>query len=221
MTPAQAATELLESASPPWRAAFQLAWEASQAGTAPVGALVTDGSGTPVSWGRNRIFETASPPGQLANSHLAHAELNALAALPTGNYPEHTLYTTLEPCLLCTAAARYAHIGKVRYAARDPLWEGVRRLPELNAHVARRWPKWQGPMSGPLGAWALLIAIQGHLRVGPASVVIQAYEEALPQQLRLARQALAAGVQPTEAPLSEALAAVWHLLDPECSAAAT
>src|SRR5690348_10834728 len=88
----------------PWHECFQLAWESFQAGSVPVGAVLVDGSGQRVSSGRNRRRESGAVPGQISGSNLAHAELNALASLPPGDYPQHVLYTTLEPCLLCTAA---------------------------------------------------------------------------------------------------------------------
>src|SRR5438552_1432449 len=95
--------------SPPWRAAFDLAWESFQAGSPPVGAVVTDRSDRIIGWGRSRRHETVAPVGQLAGSRLAHAEVNALAALPVDHDPELRLYVTLEPCLLCVAAAAISH----------------------------------------------------------------------------------------------------------------
>jgi tRNA(Arg) A34 adenosine deaminase TadA len=95
----------------------------------PGGGLVTQG--------RSRSNEPSAPPGQLAGTYLAHAEVNALAGLAPGDYWSHVLYTTLEPCLLCTAALTHAHVGAVRYAASDPLWAGIEELPQLNEHIAR------------------------------------------------------------------------------------
>lgn len=213
------AQENLRSVSPPWRAAFELSWEAYSAGSAPVGAVVTDASGAIVARGRSRWFEPTAPSGQPANTHLAHGEVNALAGLPPGNYQDHTLYTTLEPCLLCTAATIHAHVGAVKYAATDPLWEGLRRLPELNQHIARRWPHWEGPLPGPLGDWALLIAMVWHLEREPKSVVVPAYEGAMSDALAIARRALAAGI-PAKGALSSMRCAphrhYFSLVHPEC-----
>src|ERR687884_703605 len=100
----------------PWRACFELAWEALQGGSVPVGAVVVDEGGRIVSWGRSRSQELDGPPGQLRGTHLAHAEINALAGLPGGRYPRHTLYTSLEPCLVCSAAAVHSHVGTVHFA---------------------------------------------------------------------------------------------------------
>jgi tRNA(adenine34) deaminase len=78
--------------------------------------------------------------GQLGGTRIAHAEVNALAALPLGDFPSHVLYTTLEPCFMCTMALRFSHVATVRYAAPDELWYGVEQFPGINHHLARRWP---------------------------------------------------------------------------------
>jgi tRNA(Arg) A34 adenosine deaminase TadA len=62
-----------------WTRALELAWEAFCAATTPVGAVVVDASRVIVAEGRGRRYEQAGPPGQLAGSHVAHAEINALA----------------------------------------------------------------------------------------------------------------------------------------------
>src|SRR5919112_4197214 len=86
----------------------------------PSRAVVVDPGGDLVTQGRSRSNEPTGPSGQLAGTSLAHAEVNALAGLAPGDYWSHVLYTTLEPCLLCTAALTHAHVGAVRYAASDP-----------------------------------------------------------------------------------------------------
>jgi tRNA(adenine34) deaminase len=80
MTPAPAPTPI----PTPWRLPFELAWEAFRAGSRPVGAVLVDATGRPVATGRNRSQEPAGPPGQLAGTAIAHAEINALAQLPAG-----------------------------------------------------------------------------------------------------------------------------------------
>jgi tRNA(adenine34) deaminase len=141
----------------PWLAAFESAWEAFQERSIPVGAVLVDGAGTTVGRGRNRMSGAEAPPGQLAGSRIAHAEINALAQLPPGVYPDHVLYTTLEPCFLCTMALRLSHLGTVRFAAADSMWYGVDRLPQINHHVARRWTKREGPLGGWWQEFSLLL----------------------------------------------------------------
>jgi tRNA(Arg) A34 adenosine deaminase TadA len=89
----------------PWDVAFTLTWEAMLAGTTPVGCVVLDENGGVAVRGRGRRYTVDNVPGQLSNSHLAHAELNALAQLaPRRRYEDYTVYTTLEP--VCSAWAR-------------------------------------------------------------------------------------------------------------------
>jgi tRNA(adenine34) deaminase len=131
----------------PWRAALELAWEAHLAGTIPVGAVVAGPDGAIVARGRNRIFD---PPGpRLAGSRLAHAEVDALAQLPTTTrYRDHVVYSTLEPCLLCVAATLHATVGRIEYAAADPFGGGCNGAIDT-AHWRRSAPT----IGEPLGGW--------------------------------------------------------------------
>ena len=104
-----------------WERALELAWDAFCGHTTPVGAVVVDASGAIVAEGRGRRYEKTGPPGQLASSHVAHAELNALAQLSADrHYPDYRLLTTLEPCAMCHGAAVQASIGSLAYAGSDP-----------------------------------------------------------------------------------------------------
>jgi tRNA(adenine34) deaminase len=169
-----------------WRECFELAWEAFRAGTIPVGAVVADSMGTIVAHGRNRIFEATAPPGQLAGTYIAHAELNALAGLPSipsrdgnGPYAGHTLYTTLEPCALCVGAALMIMIGEVRYASRDHYGGGA-TLQLENPHTARLPLALAGPLDGPLGDLGELLHLAHFLWRKPASHVLAAYRKQRP-----------------------------------------
>src|SRR4051794_29736227 len=137
----------------PWRRCFTLAWQSRLAGSVPVGAVVVDRHGEVVAEGRNRFGEQAAPAGQLAGTALGHAELNALAQLAPGSYEQHVLYTSLEPCLLCTAALTHTHVGQVRFAAADPLWRGLQRLPQPNKNIPPRGGGPPRPLSPPPPAW--------------------------------------------------------------------
>jgi tRNA(Arg) A34 adenosine deaminase TadA len=87
-----------------WQATYELAWEAWRAGTVPIGAVVTDPAGMVIARGRNRIFDPARPPGQLAGAWIAHAEVNALLQLPAVHYEDFAVTSTTEPCLMCAGA---------------------------------------------------------------------------------------------------------------------
>ncbi len=132
----------------PMRIALEQAWEAFRAGSFPVGAALADPSGSVVAVGRNRMGEGSAPDGRMRATGLAHAEIDVLAQLPLGDYTGHTLFTTLEPCLLCRAAATMTHVGTVEYLAADTLCDGLDALPSINAHASRRYPEMRGPMTG-------------------------------------------------------------------------
>jgi tRNA(Arg) A34 adenosine deaminase TadA len=196
----------------PWLSCFQLAWESFQRGSLGIGALLVDGAGAVVATGRNRMSETDAPPGQIAGSLLAHAEFNALAGLPPGEYTDHTLYSTLEPCLLCTAALRYSHVGTVSYAASDPMWYGIDRIPELNHNMARRWARRVGPIDGPLRTWAGVLPLINALQRGIRSVV-DCYALAMPNVLHVARTLEPEVDRLRAMTLAGALRTVWADLD--------
>jgi tRNA(Arg) A34 adenosine deaminase TadA len=144
------ALEAWEELDPPWRVAFELAWEAFQEGTVPVGAVVVDEDGMIVAQGRNRIFASSAPARQIAGTRLAHAELNALAQLSTDRrWKTCTLYTTLEPCILCVAAASVATVGTIRFAGTEP-FSGSSNVATIDLGIPRPLDlAIEGPLDGP------------------------------------------------------------------------
>src|SRR5579862_1516963 len=103
------------------REALALAREAAESGEAPVGAVVVVG-GEIVGRGRN------SPIGDI--DPTAHAEILALrdAARTLANYRLEgaTLYSTLEPCVMCAGALVAARVRTLVFGARDLRFGGVR-----------------------------------------------------------------------------------------------
>ena len=95
--------------------ALAQAHRAREAGEVPVGAVIVRQE-TLVGQGYNRPITDADP--------TAHAEIVALrdAAQKSGNYrlPGHTLYATLEPCLMCAGAMIHARIQRLVYGTPDP-----------------------------------------------------------------------------------------------------
>jgi tRNA(adenine34) deaminase len=150
---------LLAALAAPWQAALQEGWAAFCAGNPPVGAVITAPDGMIVAAGRNRRDDRNGPDGQLAGTTMAHAEVNACAQLQPGDYRDYTLWTTLEPCPLCAAAAMISGCGQVRFLAADPMWKGVERLPELNHAVAERWPRLDGPQTGWPAFWQTMLSV--------------------------------------------------------------
>jgi tRNA(adenine34) deaminase len=101
--------------------ALELAREAENAGEVPVGAVVVLDDQV-IGRGRNSPIERSDP--------TAHAEIIALreAGASVGNYRLEgaTLYSTLEPCVMCAGAAIAARIARIVFGARDLRFGGVR-----------------------------------------------------------------------------------------------
>jgi tRNA(Arg) A34 adenosine deaminase TadA len=171
----------------PWRMAINLAWDAFIGGNLGVGAVLTDPSGSVVAVGRNRQLDREAPPGRLRSTAIAYAELDVLAQLAPSDYRHHTLWTTLEPCPLCSMAIVMSNVGKVAFAARDRPWEGISRLTQLNEFIASRWPIRCGPLDGPVSVFCELLPLLWFLEHKPAGSVIERYEGGHPQLLALAR----------------------------------
>ena len=195
----------------PWRTALQMAWEAHCSGNVGVGAVLTDPAGVIVATGRNRVLDAEAPSGRLRSTYLAHAEMDVLAQLSHGDYPDHTLWSTLEPCLMCASAVVLSHVGMVRYAAADPLWSGIDRLPALNAQVARRWPIRCGPLAGPVGALCGLLPLAWAMRQKPDGIVARAYAQHDPPLLAFGRRLVDDGTLDDllGAAIEEVLACLW------------
>jgi tRNA(adenine34) deaminase len=101
--------------------ALDLARRAGANGEVPVGAVV-------VLDGKVRGRGLNSPIAM--NDPTSHAEILALreAAGAVKNYrlESATLYTTIEPCVMCAGALVAARIGRLVFGARDLRFGGVR-----------------------------------------------------------------------------------------------
>lgn len=81
----------------------------------PVGALVIC---------NNKIIGKGYNQTEKLNDVTAHAEMLAITA--AANYlgskflEECTLYVTLEPCLMCASAIKWARLGRLVFGAKDP-----------------------------------------------------------------------------------------------------
>ena len=81
----------------------------------PVGAVVVN---------QNRIIARAYNMTQQLNDVTAHAEMIAITAasnhLGAKYLNECTLFVTLEPCVMCAAALKWAQLERIVYGASDP-----------------------------------------------------------------------------------------------------
>jgi tRNA(Arg) A34 adenosine deaminase TadA len=162
-----------------WQTCIELAFDAYGQGTVPVGAVLVDGDGREVSRGRNALYSGAH--------RLAHAEMVALSqADAEGKYPDHVLYGSLEPCIMCAGAACMAWIGTVRFAGIDPYGGASRLISEGNAHLRRRPTRFEGPLEGPAGLFCAAMHVEFYLRRNPDGQVVAAYRESAPEAVTAA-----------------------------------
>jgi tRNA(adenine34) deaminase len=94
----------------------------------PVGAVVVI---------QNRIIARAYNMTQQLNDVTAHAEMIAITAasnhLGAKYLTESSLFVTLEPCVMCAAALKWAQLGRIVYGASDPK-EGFTKIKENLLH---------------------------------------------------------------------------------------
>jgi tRNA(Arg) A34 adenosine deaminase TadA len=95
------------------RAAIAESAAAAAAGDPPYGAVLVDGRGRIVARDRNRSISSDDP--------TSHAELNLLRSAEVRSLlPDDgaIVYTSTEPCAMCTAAAYYAGVRRIVFALR-------------------------------------------------------------------------------------------------------
>lgn len=117
------------------REALRLARRAQAAGSSPVGALIVDASGKVLARGHNRVGQ-AQTRRRVGDASVAHAEMDVFFQLGKLPDPETlTLYSSLEPCLMCGGATALLGVGRVVWATADP-WGGAGRLIRWSEHPA-------------------------------------------------------------------------------------
>lgn len=199
--------------SPVFRRCLALAWEAYCAGSFPIGALVCDADGVVVAEGRNRIGETDAPPGRLRHTALAHAEMDVLAQLPIGEYADHVLYSSLEPCLLCRAAITMTHIGTVHHLAADVICDGLDGIRGLTAHTVRRYPTMHGPYPGLEADVASILPMAVVMARNPTGWAAEQYRMHTPHHAGVADRIRVDDLWPSrDGTLDQAIAHVVSLL---------
>ena len=200
----------------PWKVAMEEAWTSWRAGSVGIGAAVVDGSGEIVSRGRNRILEPPEDPGLLAGTFLAHAEMNALAPIPFGKTTGLTVYTSLEPCLMCAATMIMLKIGRVYYAGPDPLFDGIHEVLGTHSFCEGRLPVREGPLPGPVGMFARLLPLMVTAFWRSSPEVFEIQRRLAPEAVARAEKIMAGGKLETAAAAGagvvEAMGSVWDRL---------
>jgi len=117
--------------------ALRLAREAQASGSSPVGAVLVGPGGEVIAEGQNRTGETFGPE-RIGGTGLAHAEMDAFFRAGRLKAPETlTLYTSLEPCLMCGGGSALIGIGRLVWAT-DDAWGGSGRLIAWDKHPAMK-----------------------------------------------------------------------------------
>lgn len=170
---------------------LELAWEAWGRGTVPVGAVVTDAESHVIFEGRSRMYEKIAPPGELAHSLLAHAEVNALARLdPERRHEDLCITTSLEPCPLCLGAIGMATVGTLVYLGEDPYGGAVGRH-QPTPHLARVPLAVIGPRTDSVGLLASAFHVAFYLERKPRGHVARVHAELAPHVVAAAQSLIA------------------------------
>jgi tRNA(adenine34) deaminase len=121
--------------------ALALAHMAEEEGNLPIGAVIVL-DGALLAEGRNAIVAPVYDPGR-------HAEIEAIRKVPVEAWPRAramTIFTTLEPCVMCTGTILLHGIGRVVFGARDPRGGASGILAHLpDYYAAGGKPAWLGP----------------------------------------------------------------------------
>ncbi len=95
--------------------ALKEAQRAIESDEVPVGAVIVN---------QNRIIARAHNMSRQLNDVTAHAEMIAITSasnfLGAKYLLDCTLYVTLEPCIMCAAALKWAQLDRIVYGAADP-----------------------------------------------------------------------------------------------------
>ena len=102
-----------------YRYAFTAAIQSYRRGSTPIGCAIVDANDRVLSVGQNSIF-VSDFQEKVNQHHLAHAEINAILKIPSGKSDRSvTVYTTMEPCILCFGAMVMGYYNNLKFAAYD------------------------------------------------------------------------------------------------------
>lgn len=125
------------------REAIRLAQETERRGNLPIGAVIAL-DGKIIARGMNLIWQPTT-------ALTRHAEMEALRNVPPNLWSrsrEMTLFTTLEPCIMCAGAILLHHMGCIVYGATDPEGGVAASLDSLPPYFKREFAliQWKGPV---------------------------------------------------------------------------
>lgn len=123
--------------------AIELAADAERQGNLPIGGVIVC-DGEIIAEGQNAIFQPHFDGNR-------HAEIEALRNVPSHLWQDSkalTLYTTLEPCLMCVGAILLHKVGRVLYGSGDSYGGGSRMFGQMPTYFEEEIAKteWIGPV---------------------------------------------------------------------------
>ena len=106
--------------------ALDAARAAYERGEVPVGAVIAQ---------EDEVIATSANLKESTNDPLGHAEIRVIqqasAKLGRWRLTGCTLYTTLEPCVMCAGAIVHSRLDRIVYGARDPKAGAVESLYQI------------------------------------------------------------------------------------------
>lgn len=106
--------------------ALRQAQMAFDAGEVPVGAVITV---------EDKVIGKGYNQTEMLNDVTAHAEMIAITAaaghMNSKFLDECTLYVTVEPCLMCAGALKWARFHRIVYGASEPKFGFSKDVPNL------------------------------------------------------------------------------------------
>ena len=123
--------------------AIELALGAEREGNLPVGAVIVLADEI-IATGKNKIWVPKL-------DYTRHAEIEAIKLVPESLWKESqhmTLYTTLEPCLMCASVILLYKVGKTVFGASDSYSGATCSLEHMPPYFKKRLPdiQWIGPV---------------------------------------------------------------------------
>jgi tRNA(Arg) A34 adenosine deaminase TadA len=196
-----------------WQLAIDQAWESWTAGSAGVGAVLVDGSGSVIATGRNRTTERSAT--HLSGTIMAHAEMDALSQVPFGTPLTGTLLTTFEPCFMCAATIAFYGVPSVHFAAADPYFEGLHDWLGTYRFTVQRTPE-RVELGGIVGTFCHVLHLTWLISHPAPTSVTDAHRELSPRvfacALELADQGRLRVLGDQGVAVVEAISEIWPQL---------
>jgi tRNA(Arg) A34 adenosine deaminase TadA len=212
------ADECWERLSPPWIAAFEQAWVSFGEGNFGIGAVLTDPRREQliVCVGRNLVVNGVAAPQPIMGNYMAHAEMNAFASLTSYSAEGLFLYTTLEPCLMCSATGIFLNVAHVSFAARDEYYESFsEELWPHHPYTRDRQPVSVQAFDDKLSLFARLLPLAHTLSTIPMSKPAAVARQSRPELSVVAQSSLAIELRQLAsegAPILAGLTLAWPSL---------